>query len=55
VDELFLTVSPLLGGRSGAEASLGLVEGRQFLPDVVDARLLSARRAGEHLFLRYAL
>jgi riboflavin biosynthesis pyrimidine reductase len=55
VDELFLTVSPLFGGRSGAAASFGLVEGRQFLPELVGTRLLSVRRAGEHLFLRYEL
>jgi riboflavin biosynthesis pyrimidine reductase len=55
VDELFLTVSPRFGGRAPEGDSLGLVEGRQFLPDAVDARLLSVRRAEGHLFLRYAL
>jgi riboflavin biosynthesis pyrimidine reductase len=55
VDELFLTVSPLLAGR-GTEPRLALVEGVELLPDAtVGARLLSARRHGEHLFLRYAL
>jgi 5-amino-6-(5-phosphoribosylamino)uracil reductase len=55
VDELFLTVSPLLGGRGSGEL-LSLVEGVNLLPEArVRARLLSLRREGEHLFLRYAL
>jgi riboflavin biosynthesis pyrimidine reductase len=56
VDELFLTVSPLLVGRASEGAQLGLLEGPEFLPaDLRDARLLSVRRDGAHLFLRYAL
>lgn len=55
VDELFLTVSPVLAGR-GLSPRLALVEGVELLPDAhVGGRLLSARRAGEHLLLRYAL
>ena len=55
VDELFLTVSPLLAGR-GSHTHLSLVEGVQLLPDAtVAARLLSARRCEHHLFLRYGL
>src|SRR5205814_8586401 len=55
VDELFLTVSPLLAGRS-ARARLALVEGRELLPETaVQTELLSVRRHEEHLFLRYAL
>jgi riboflavin biosynthesis pyrimidine reductase len=55
VDELFLTVSPLLAGR-GTTARLGLVEGVELLPEVrVAGRLRSARSHGSHLFLRYAL
>ncbi|HEX7083949.1 MAG TPA: dihydrofolate reductase family protein [Gaiellaceae bacterium] len=54
VDELFLTVSPLLAGR-GAAPRLGLVEGVELLPGAgTPAALLSARRHGDHLFLRYA-
>lgn len=54
VDELFLTVSPRLAGR-GASVRLGLVEGVELLPDVqTKLRLLSIRRAEDHLFLRYA-
>jgi riboflavin biosynthesis pyrimidine reductase len=56
VDELFLTVSPLLAGRRPDEPALGLVEGHAFLPDRrLAARLLSLRRHGDHLFLRYGL
>jgi riboflavin biosynthesis pyrimidine reductase len=56
VDELFLTVSPLLAGRSDREDQLGLVERMQFLPDRrVGGTLLSLRAHGDHLFLRYAL
>jgi riboflavin biosynthesis pyrimidine reductase len=55
VDELFLTVSPLLAGR-GPAARLGLVEGVELLPQVrVAGRLRSVRTHGSHLFLRYAL
>jgi riboflavin biosynthesis pyrimidine reductase len=53
VDELFLTVSPLLAGRSLAPR-LGLVHGRELLPGARPAELLSVRRADAHLFLRYA-
>jgi riboflavin biosynthesis pyrimidine reductase len=56
VDELFLTVSPVLAGRLEARRRLGLVEGVELLPDArVGATLLSLRRGGEHLFLRYRL
>jgi riboflavin biosynthesis pyrimidine reductase len=53
VDELFLTVSPVLAGRLGP-GRLALVEGLELLPQVrVGPHLVSARRAGDHLFLRY--
>lgn len=56
VDELFLTVSPLLAGRPKLEPRLSLVEGEGFLPDRrLAVRLLSLRRHGDHLFLRYEL
>jgi riboflavin biosynthesis pyrimidine reductase len=56
VDELFLTVSPLLAGRPEPDDRLQLVEDAPLLPDAgVEGRLLSARRAGSHLFLRYEL
>jgi riboflavin biosynthesis pyrimidine reductase len=51
VDELFLTVSPLVAGRG-----LSLVEGVELLPDTrVAGTLTGVRRDGAHLFLRYAL
>jgi riboflavin biosynthesis pyrimidine reductase len=55
VDELFLTVSPLLAGRSGLPR-LSLADGAELLPDVrVGGDLISIRRHGSHLFLRYRL
>jgi riboflavin biosynthesis pyrimidine reductase len=56
VDELFLTVSPLLFGRNAAEQRYGLVEGTDLLPGgPVEGRLLGIRRDRSHLFLRYEL
>ncbi len=56
VDELFLTLSPLLAGRSTADGRLSLVEGTEFLPDKgVGCKLLTLRQSGSHLFLRYEL
>jgi len=55
VDELFLTVSPVVAGRLDAGRRLSLVEGVELLPEVrVAPELVSLRRGGEHLFLRYA-
>ena len=55
VDELFLTVSPLVAGRS-ISARPSLAEGVELLPERRDeATLLSVRRDESHLFLRYAL
>jgi riboflavin biosynthesis pyrimidine reductase len=55
IDDLFLTVSPLLAGR-GEVDKLGLIEGADLLPDTkLEARLDSVRIADNHLFLRYAL
>ena len=50
VDELFLTVSPLLLGR-GPEPRLGLVAGDPPAPPAL--RLEGLRRDATHLFLRY--
>lgn len=56
VDELFLTVSPLIAGRGTSSERLGPVEGFEALPsERLDGRLLSVRRDGDHLFLRYDL
>jgi riboflavin biosynthesis pyrimidine reductase len=55
VDELFLTVSPVLAGRA-ATARLGLVEGVELVPQTrLAGRLRSVRTHGSHLFLRYGL
>jgi riboflavin biosynthesis pyrimidine reductase len=54
VDELFLTVSPVLAGRIVDARRFALVEGVELLPDVRRAsRLASVRRSESHLFLRY--
>jgi riboflavin biosynthesis pyrimidine reductase len=56
VNELFLTVSPVLVGRTPLDERFALVEGADLLPNgPADARLLGIRRDGSHLFLRYAL
>ena len=54
VDELFLTLSPLLAGSGGEGTRLRLVEGADLMPP---RELLprSLRRHGKHLFARYAL
>src|SRR5437899_4814731 len=52
VDELFLTVSPVLAGQKG-ERSFGLVHGVDFGREPKQGRLVSVRRQGSHLFLRY--
>jgi riboflavin biosynthesis pyrimidine reductase len=62
LDELFLTLSPVLAGRTPSGGRPGLVEGFDLLgvPGLPDEqprlrRLRSVRRHGSHLFLRYAL
>src|SRR3954470_15548063 len=50
VDELFLTVSPLL---TGDEAETGILSGAR-LPEPARLTLSAALRAGDELFLRYA-
>ena len=56
VDELFLTVSPLLAGRSETDYRPGLVDGIELLPDDPQrTRLLSVRGHDSYLFLRYGL
>jgi riboflavin biosynthesis pyrimidine reductase len=53
VDELFLTVSPVLEGLS--DQSFGLIRGVDFGRAPKRTRLLSVRRHESHLFLRYQL
>jgi riboflavin biosynthesis pyrimidine reductase len=56
VNELFLTISPVLAGRERTSAQLGLVEGMALLPLIESRwRLLSVRRSADHVFLRYRL
>jgi riboflavin biosynthesis pyrimidine reductase len=55
VDELFLTTSPLLVGDAGHGTRLRLAEAADLVPLDVRGRLLSLRRNGSHLFLRYEL
>jgi riboflavin biosynthesis pyrimidine reductase len=56
VDELFLTVSPLLAGRAGGDERLALIEEADLVPGGPAAlRVLGVRRDREHLFLRYEL
>ncbi|MGH3193636.1 MAG: dihydrofolate reductase family protein [Streptosporangiaceae bacterium] len=55
LDELFLTISPVLAGR-GDTPRPGLVAAGELLPGrTVRAELLSARQDGSYLFLRYAM
>jgi riboflavin biosynthesis pyrimidine reductase len=55
LDDLFLTLSPVLAGRRAGDGRLGLLEGVSLLPDAGSwARLRSVRAAGSHLFLRYS-
>ena len=53
--DLFLTLAPQLAGRTPDAPRPGLIEGRQFAPGNPKwSRLVSVRRAEDHLFLRYA-
>jgi len=55
LDEMFLTVSPVLAGRD-KEPRPGMIAGVDLLPSAgVWSRLLSARRHRDYLFLRYGL
>jgi len=53
VDELFLTVSPVLAGQS--DQSFGMIRGVDFGRTPKRSRLLSVHRHESHLFLRYRL
>ncbi|GAC1507926.1 MAG: dihydrofolate reductase family protein [Candidatus Dormibacteraceae bacterium] len=53
LNEAFLTISPVVAGRD-TESRLGMVEGVELLPNRGGwGSLLSARRHGDYLFLRY--
>ena len=55
VDELFLTVSPLLAGDRGHMSRYGLAEAADLMPPGLRGQLLSVRRHEGHVFLRYDL
>lgn len=55
VDEQFLTLAPQVAGRDETSRRPGMVAGRIFAPEhPIWARLVSIKRGGDHLFLRYA-
>jgi riboflavin biosynthesis pyrimidine reductase len=55
LDELFLTLAPQVAGRDAARDRPGLVAGHTFAPErPLWGTLVSVKRAGSHLFLRYA-
>jgi riboflavin biosynthesis pyrimidine reductase len=55
LDELFLTISPVLAGRAETSRS-GLVAAQELLPARVEqAELMSVRRRASYLFLRFRL
>ena len=54
LDELFLTIAPQVAGREQDARRFGFVEGLAFsVADAPWSELVSVRRAGDHLFLRY--
>jgi riboflavin biosynthesis pyrimidine reductase len=56
VDELFLTVSPVIAGSGASVSRRSLAAGVDLLPRAgVEAGLLSVRRSDSYLFLRYSL
>jgi riboflavin biosynthesis pyrimidine reductase len=55
LDELFLTLAPQVAGRDAARERPGLVAGHTFAPECpLWGTLVGVKRAGSHLFLRYA-
>lgn len=54
LDELFLTISPQIGGRKMGTARPGLVQGVEFMPNSAPwFQLRSVKQKEEHLYLRY--
>ena len=54
LNELFLTLSPQLAGRQNSVERLGIVAEKIFAPDhPLWGKLISVKRGGSHLFLRY--
>ena len=55
LDELFLTLAPQVAGRDGSAERPGFVAGQRFAPEQpLWGALAGVKRAGSHLFLRYA-
>ena len=55
LDELFLTLAPQIAGRDTSTERPGLVTGQRFAPErPLWGTLVSVKRGGNHLFLRYA-
>ncbi len=55
LDELFLTLAPQIAGRDAHIERGGIVAGKIFAPDhPLWGKLISVKRGGSHLFLRYA-
>ena len=55
LEELFLTVSPVLIGRTSSDARPGLAEGVDLLNKDLRAEILTVHMHRSHLFLRYSL
>jgi len=56
IEDLFLTVSPLIAGRAAAGTRPGIVDGLELQPGgFAEATLRSVRRSGSLLLLRYGL
>ena len=54
IDELFLTLSPQIAGRSSGTMRPALVEGTEFVPASAPwFQLLSVKQSGDHLYFRY--
>jgi len=54
LDELFLTLAPQIAGRDEQVERPGLVMGKRFAPEhPLWGTLVSVKRGGSHLFLRY--
>ena len=54
VDELFLTLSPQIAGRTSQSVRPALVQGNQFMPERAPwFQLLSVKQSANHLYLRY--
>jgi len=54
VNELFLTLSPQVAGRSPQSSRPAFMQGAEFLPETAPwFQLLTVKQNGEHLYLRY--